>query len=285
MVAGYWRDMKQTEAAFAEINGKRYYRTGDIGEWRNEKGGLRLRVIDRCGALVKLAQGEWVSPARIETTLEQCPAVQQVRRIICLSHSICADHEPPIDALASPLLGAGVRLLRARLHRGGGGALYPHCRCLLRQPAGPCFARADHCRHPRRHSSVVYVLRSPYLSSISLTMSLLGTAHHMRPIEIPQRLHLEHEAWTSENGMLTATEKKRRTQLLARYKPVINALYASTPVPALSPVRYGFHVFIRIFTHTHTHTFFSSFSKHPSHTDFCPCTVTGIPRAARARAS
>ena len=82
MVSGYWRDLKQTEAAFVTIEGKKYYRTGDVGEWRSEKSGLRLRVIDRCGALVKLAQGEWISPAKIETTIEECPAVSQVLSLL-----------------------------------------------------------------------------------------------------------------------------------------------------------------------------------------------------------
>ena len=48
------------------IDGKRFYKTGDIGEQH----GKRFILIDRLKFLLKLSQGEWVSPSKIETALE-----------------------------------------------------------------------------------------------------------------------------------------------------------------------------------------------------------------------
>ena len=63
--------------AFVEVEGIKYYRTGDIGEsWTDEKGDTRLKVIERSGFVYKQMSGEWVSPSKIETILESYPAVR-----------------------------------------------------------------------------------------------------------------------------------------------------------------------------------------------------------------
>ena len=74
LFSGYFKNLTATSASFVEIDGKQYYRTGDIGE----RSGGKLRIIDRCGAVVKLAQSEWLSPTRVEIVLESSPLVAQV---------------------------------------------------------------------------------------------------------------------------------------------------------------------------------------------------------------
>lgn len=53
------------------------------------------------------------------------------------------------------------------------------------------------------------------------------THHHLRAIEIPQAIYLESKEWTTENGFITSTEKKRRSVLLQHYKDIRHNLYHS----------------------------------------------------------
>ena len=38
-------------------------------------GSTQVRLLDRCGAMTKLSQGEWISPGDVEAVLEACPLV------------------------------------------------------------------------------------------------------------------------------------------------------------------------------------------------------------------
>eukprot|EP01119_Soliformovum_irregulare_P023388 TRINITY_DN8159_c0_g1_i1.p1 TRINITY_DN8159_c0_g1~~TRINITY_DN8159_c0_g1_i1.p1 ORF type:complete len:883 (-),score=283.55 TRINITY_DN8159_c0_g1_i1:13-2661(-) len=75
MIPGYWNDPKNNETKFIEIQGKKYYRTGDIGELIDDGELKRIRVVDRCGEMIKLSHGGWISPTRIESILENCPSI------------------------------------------------------------------------------------------------------------------------------------------------------------------------------------------------------------------
>ncbi|HBP22524.1 MAG TPA: hypothetical protein DEA08_32685, partial [Planctomycetes bacterium] len=72
MISGYLGDEETTQRNFDEEG---YFRTGDLGE-RLPDG--RVRVIGRRKNVVKLAQGEFVAPERIEGALMQCPLVEQL---------------------------------------------------------------------------------------------------------------------------------------------------------------------------------------------------------------
>lgn len=64
---------------FVELDGKRFYRTGDIGEFVTDDTGVRrLRVIGRATEHRKRADGTWFAlPSRIEALLEQCSGVSR----------------------------------------------------------------------------------------------------------------------------------------------------------------------------------------------------------------
>ncbi|QDS78192.1 hypothetical protein FKW77_005607 [Venturia effusa] len=59
----YWKDQKQTEEAFTEDG---WFCTGDIAEVDSMG---RFAIIDRRKQLMKLAQGEYISPERIENII------------------------------------------------------------------------------------------------------------------------------------------------------------------------------------------------------------------------
>ena len=69
MINGYWAMGKNS--SFIEIEGKTYYRTGDIGQLE----GRTLKLIDRSGTMIKNSMGEWISPVKIENIIEQLSEV------------------------------------------------------------------------------------------------------------------------------------------------------------------------------------------------------------------
>jgi long-subunit acyl-CoA synthetase (AMP-forming) len=92
MITGYWNEPELNSKSFVQIDGVTFYRTGDIGEYLKEYSPSNfllfsflvlpsvditrydpvtrnLQVIERSGAVLKLAQGEWVVPTKIENIL------------------------------------------------------------------------------------------------------------------------------------------------------------------------------------------------------------------------
>lgn len=88
---GYYKNEAKTKEDFIEIGGKRWFATGDIGEFR-EDGSLRiigsslrrrmrsltLISLDRKKDLIKLAHGEYISLGKVETTLLTNPIVDNI---------------------------------------------------------------------------------------------------------------------------------------------------------------------------------------------------------------
>ena len=72
---GYYKNDEKTKEDFIELYGKRWFATGDIGEFRSDGS---LCVIDRKKDLIKLSHGEYVSLGRIETTLLTNPNVDNI---------------------------------------------------------------------------------------------------------------------------------------------------------------------------------------------------------------
>lgn len=73
---GYFNRDELTEKSFErDADGKYWFRTGDIGEF--QPNGC-LKIIDRKKFLVKLQQGEYVSPGKIEAELKCCPVVDNM---------------------------------------------------------------------------------------------------------------------------------------------------------------------------------------------------------------
>merc|ERR1711915_180260 len=72
---GYFKNEKKTEEEFFEEDGKRWFRTGDIGEFL---GNGRIRIIDRKKDLVKLQLGEYVSLGKGEAQLKTHPLVENI---------------------------------------------------------------------------------------------------------------------------------------------------------------------------------------------------------------
>jgi fatty-acyl-CoA synthase len=70
---GYWKDPKKTAEAFAELDGKRFFRSGDLG-YVDEEGFFFF--TDRLKRMIN-ASGYKVWPAEVEAMMYQHPAVQE----------------------------------------------------------------------------------------------------------------------------------------------------------------------------------------------------------------
>jgi fatty-acyl-CoA synthase len=70
---GYWRQQAATDAAFLQIDGKAFFRTGDLGRM-DEEG--YFFITDRLKRMIN-ASGFKVWPAEVEMLLYKHPAVQE----------------------------------------------------------------------------------------------------------------------------------------------------------------------------------------------------------------
>ena len=70
---GYWGHPEATRAAFIDIDGKRFFRTGDIGR-RDDEG--YFFITDRLKRMIN-ASGYKVWPSEVELLLFKCPLVQE----------------------------------------------------------------------------------------------------------------------------------------------------------------------------------------------------------------
>eukprot|EP00090_Calanus_glacialis_P001394 TRINITY_DN10994_c0_g1_i1.p1 TRINITY_DN10994_c0_g1~~TRINITY_DN10994_c0_g1_i1.p1 ORF type:complete len:726 (-),score=259.31 TRINITY_DN10994_c0_g1_i1:181-2358(-) len=91
VAVGYYNNKEETEENFYEENGRRWFKTGDIGEFDND--GV-LKIIDRRKDLVKLQAGEYVSYGRTESILKTAPIVE----------SICAYADPARDFIIAVVI-------------------------------------------------------------------------------------------------------------------------------------------------------------------------------------
>merc|ERR1711887_138325 len=76
IAAGYYKQPEKTaEEFFTDRSGRRWFKTGDIGEI--DKFGV-VKIVDRKKDLVKLQFGEYVSLGKVESVLKTCPVVENV---------------------------------------------------------------------------------------------------------------------------------------------------------------------------------------------------------------
>jgi len=76
VATGYYKLPDKTkEDFFTDETGRRWFRTGDIGEMAPDG---TLKIVDRKKDLVKLNHGEYVSLGKVESELKTCPLVENI---------------------------------------------------------------------------------------------------------------------------------------------------------------------------------------------------------------
>ena len=73
VATGYYKLADKTKEDFyTDETGRRWFRTGDIGEMAHDG---TLKIVDRKKDLVKLNHGEYVSLGKVESLLKTCPII------------------------------------------------------------------------------------------------------------------------------------------------------------------------------------------------------------------
>lgn len=79
VMIGYYKKKEQTDAVFTMIDGKKYFRTGDIGTFIDGPNQRKyLKITDRKKELIKTSGGKYVAPAPIEAALKENFLIEQV---------------------------------------------------------------------------------------------------------------------------------------------------------------------------------------------------------------
>jgi long-subunit acyl-CoA synthetase (AMP-forming) len=62
-------------------------------------------------------------------------------------------------------------------------------------------------------------------NSIHKSLIQTGFAQKLHRIEIPTMIHLCHEEWTPDSGLLTAAMKLKRNAIMQKYKSVVESMF------------------------------------------------------------
>jgi len=100
IMLGYYKQTEQTAAVFKEMNGKTYFRTGDIGTFVDGPNGKKyLKITDRKKELLKTSGGKYVAPAPIESLLKEDFLIEQAMVVGDQKKFVSALIVPASDAL------------------------------------------------------------------------------------------------------------------------------------------------------------------------------------------
>ena len=79
VMLGYYKKPEETAAVFREIDGKKWFCTGDIGKFIPGEGGRQfLKITDRKKELLKTSGGKYVAPAPIENRFREDFLIEQI---------------------------------------------------------------------------------------------------------------------------------------------------------------------------------------------------------------
>ncbi|MEL6942271.1 MAG: long-chain fatty acid--CoA ligase, partial [Bacteroidota bacterium] len=78
VMQGYYKKPEKTAEVFKEIDGKTWFKTGDIGKMVSHRGAEFLKITDRKKELLKTSGGKYVAPAPIESRFKEDFLIEQM---------------------------------------------------------------------------------------------------------------------------------------------------------------------------------------------------------------
>lgn len=182
---GYWKQEEKTKEEFIEYKGQRYFATGDIGQKRSDGS---ILIVDRKKDLVKLQHGEYVSLAKVECALLNCPIIDNIcvygSSLECFTVALVVPNEANLKKIAVEV--------------GVSGDL------------------ADLCKDEK----VITAFQKRMGEHI-----VKNTKFPLQRFEIPAAIHLCDEVWTPDSGLLTEALKLKRKPIQVKYEETIKKLY------------------------------------------------------------
>lgn len=109
IMMGYYNKPEETAKVIEEIDGERWFRTGDVGTWVNgPKGQSFLKITDRKKELLKTSGGKYVAPAPIESKFKEDFLIEQIMVVGDKQKFVSALIVPAEEALRSWCEGKGI---------------------------------------------------------------------------------------------------------------------------------------------------------------------------------
>ena len=109
VMQGYYKKPEENAKVFLEKDGKRWFRTGDIGKFvSGPKGKQYLKITDRKKELLKTSGGKYVAPAPIENKLKENFLIEQVMVVGDKQKFVSALIVPSEEALKEHCDGCGI---------------------------------------------------------------------------------------------------------------------------------------------------------------------------------
>lgn len=218
MVMGYYKDPEMTNECFRDG----WFVTGDIVEVRNEN---EYYIIDRRKNLFKLAQGVFVAPSAIENKLLVSDFVHQIY--------VYGDHTrsqlvsivvPNLETLAKWCVSHSHVDVIAWINGLETASDLPQDILTMAPENITSILLSPTGRHNREFAT--------YLCSLPIAVAkvhreIVNTAQQIElpPYHIPAAISLEAEKWTTENRLVTPSDKPQRAALEKKYKTEIERLY------------------------------------------------------------
>ncbi|XP_047338518.1 long chain acyl-CoA synthetase 8-like [Impatiens glandulifera] len=184
IAAGYFNNVEKTEEVYkVDEHGVRWFYTGDIGQFHDDG---CLEIIDRKKDIVKLQHGEYISLAKVETTLVSSNYVENVMVYVDSFHNYCVALVVPSHQVLEKWA----------------------------KEVGISYKDfADLCSKPEA------------INEVQQSVTKVGNSGKLYKFEIPTKIKLISEPWTPESGLVTAALKLKREQLKAKYKDLLHSLY------------------------------------------------------------
>ncbi|PRW60134.1 acetyl- synthetase [Chlorella sorokiniana] len=188
LFSGYYKDEASCnlDETRKAIDSDGWFHTGDVGELTL---GGALRIIDRKKNIFKLSQGEYIAVEKIENVLDDCPLVDQIWV-----------HGSRFESCLVAVVVPSKRRLEAWVQEQGANGI-----------ADMSFDEL--CRD----SQVRRMLQKE--------LEATGKRGGLKSFELPKSIHVACECFTVDNELMTPTFELRRTQLLRKYEPQIEAMY------------------------------------------------------------